>query len=55
MRRRRLLAGLLSTLLLTSSVSLVNPAPATAAGAGYWHTSGRQLLDANNDQTCTAA
>jgi endoglucanase len=27
---------------------LSSRAPASAAGAGYWHTNGRQLLDANN-------
>lgn len=48
MKRRSLLATLLSALLLTTLLSLVNSTPAVAAGTGYWHTSGRQLLDANN-------
>jgi endoglucanase len=47
-RRNALLAALLSALLLTGFVQFANPAPAAAAGAGYWHTNGRQLLDANN-------
>jgi len=48
MKRRSLLATLLSALLLTTLLSLVNSTPAVAAGTGYWHTNGRQLLDANN-------
>jgi endoglucanase len=59
--KRKMLATLLSALPLTSLVSLVSPAPAVAAGAGYWHTNGRQLLDAApavftlNGQACTVA
>jgi endoglucanase len=51
MKRGKLLASLLPALLMLALVPLLNlaaPAPAAAAGAGYWHTNGRQLLDANN-------
>lgn len=51
MRRRNALSALLSAVLVLALVPLVNlasPAPAAAAGEGYWHTNGRQLLDANN-------
>ncbi|MGH3992442.1 MAG: glycoside hydrolase family 5 protein, partial [Pseudonocardiaceae bacterium] len=36
--------------LLVAAAAIVAPTapPAAAAGEGYWHTSGRQLLDANN-------
>lgn len=41
-----ILTLVLATLLTTSFVS--SSAPARAAGSGYWHTSGAQILDANN-------
>jgi endoglucanase len=49
MKRRNALLAMLPALLLLAIVPFVNTAtPAAAAGAGYWHTNGRQLLDANN-------
>lgn len=45
--RRSLISTLVSALLLAVLVPLAGTA-AAAAGAGYWHTDGRQLLDANN-------
>ncbi len=49
MKRRNALLAMLPALLLLAIVPFVNSAtPAAAAGAGYWHTNGRQLLDANN-------
>lgn len=49
MSRRKALLALIPALLLLAVVPFVNTGtPAAAAGAGYWHTSGRQLLDANN-------
>jgi endoglucanase len=48
MKRRNLVLALLPTLLLALLVPFVNSAPAAAAGSGYWHTNGRQLLDSNN-------
>ncbi len=38
----------LPCLLLLLSVSLVLPKSIQAQGTGYWHTSGNQILDANN-------
>ncbi|MEP7336478.1 MAG: cellulase family glycosylhydrolase, partial [Acidobacteriota bacterium] len=39
----------LATILLITLVSvLVKPSSSNAAGAGYWHTNGNQILDANN-------
>jgi endoglucanase len=47
--RHTALLALLPALLVLALIPLINSAPpASAAGAGYWHTSGRQLLDANN-------
>lgn len=49
MTRRNALLALLPALLLLAVVPFVGSAPrAGAAGAGYWHTQGRQLLDASN-------
>jgi endoglucanase len=52
MKRRNLLLSLLPMLLVLALVPVISmtakPTPAAAAGAGYWHTNGRQLLDANN-------
>ena len=41
-------AILLVASILASVPTLSQPAPVAAAGAGYWHTSGRQVLDASN-------
>jgi endoglucanase len=47
--RRALLLALLPALLVLALIPLVQRAtPAAAAGEGYWHTNGRQLLDAAN-------
>ncbi|GAB3434560.1 cellulase family glycosylhydrolase [Flindersiella endophytica] len=47
--RRALLIALLPALLVLALIPFVQHAkPAAAAGAGYWHTNGRQLLDAAN-------
>src|SRR5688572_21304171 len=49
--KRKSLLTLLSAVLFLALVplaNLANPTPAAAAGEGYWHTNGRQLLDANN-------
>jgi endoglucanase len=48
MKRRNVALSLIPALLLALLVPFVHTAPAAAAGAGYWHTDGRQLLDANN-------
>lgn len=48
MKRRKVAFSLIPALLLALLVPLVHTAPASAAGAGYWHTNGRQLLDSNN-------
>ncbi|MDQ3785798.1 MAG: cellulase family glycosylhydrolase [Actinomycetota bacterium] len=48
MKRRNVAFTLIPALLLALLVPLVHTAPAAAAGTGYWHTNGRQLLDANN-------
>jgi endoglucanase len=40
---------LVSALAATLVSAVARPAPAWAAGEGYWHTSGRQLLDAQNN------
>jgi endoglucanase len=49
MTRRKALLALIPTLLALVLVPIIRSAPnADAAGAGYWHTNGRQLLDANN-------
>src|ERR1035437_2615419 len=46
---RSRLAGFAAALLLAVSFAVATgPSPAVAAGAGYWHTSGRQILDASN-------
>jgi endoglucanase len=34
--------------MLATIPGLTRPAPVAAAGTGYWHTSGRQILDSNN-------
>jgi len=47
MKRRNTVFAVL-TALLAMLTPVVNATPAAAAGAGYWHTNGRQLLDANN-------
>jgi endoglucanase len=49
MNRRKILLAVLPLVLLAALVPIIRSAPpAAAAGAGYWHTNGRQLLDANN-------
>jgi endoglucanase len=48
MKRRNAALTLIPALVLALLVPLVHAAPAAAAGTGYWHTDGRQLLDANN-------
>src|SRR5919197_3922091 len=49
MTRRKALLALIPTLLALVLVPIIRSAPnAAAAGAGYWHTNGKQLLDANN-------
>jgi endoglucanase len=40
--------ALLLALVLVPLVGLASAKPASAAGTGYWHASGSQLLDANN-------
>lgn len=45
LRRTRLVPIIVAVLLALALVQ-ATPRPAGAAGAGYWHTSGRQLLDA---------
>jgi endoglucanase len=48
-RRRIALLAVIPTLLALVLVPIIRSAPAAeAAGTGYWHTSGKQLLDANN-------
>jgi endoglucanase len=44
----RRIVALLLALTLLPLVGLAAARPASAAGAGYWHTNGRQLLDSNN-------
>jgi endoglucanase len=46
--RTRLAFLFLPLVLIVSIVQL--PAATTAAGTGFWHTNGRQILDANNQQ-----
>jgi endoglucanase len=49
MTRRKALLALIPVLLAIVLVPIMRSAPpAAAAGAGYWHTNGKQLLDANN-------
>lgn len=48
MKRRNVAFALIPALLLALLVPFVHTAPAAAAGSGYWHTDGRQLLDADN-------
>lgn len=51
MKRRHALLALLPALLVMAVLPFVAPATtpvANAAGTGYWHTSGRQLLDSAN-------
>ena len=45
---RRLAAVLAALLLPLVAGQVVRPLTAEAAGAGYWHTSGNQILDAND-------
>lgn len=49
---RKILLSLLPALLVFAlvpfAVLTAKPTPAAAAGAGYWHTNGKQLLDSNN-------
>jgi endoglucanase len=47
---RRRFAVLAASALVLASVAVAPSVPQTAqaAGAGYWHTSGRQILDSNN-------
>ena len=48
MPRRNAAFALVPALLLALLVPFVHTAPAMAAGSGYWHTDGRQLLDADD-------
>jgi endoglucanase len=48
MTMARRIVALLLALTLLPLVGLASAGPASAAGAGYWHTNGRQLLDSNN-------
>jgi len=48
MKRRNALPVLLAALLVAVLAPFVHSGPAAAAGTGYWHTNGRQLLDSNN-------
>ena len=51
---RRVAGALIAALIMVLTGAVVQPAtasptaPAAAAGTGYWHTSGRDILDANN-------
>jgi endoglucanase len=47
MKRRNTVFAVLAAL-LAMLTPVVNATSAAAVGAGYWHTNGRQLLDANN-------
>jgi len=48
--RRRLgwVAAIVLLVGVVAAVPLARPASVQAAGAGYWHTSGRQILDSSN-------
>jgi endoglucanase len=46
--KRRNAVFVVLTALLAMLTPVVVATPAAAAGAGYWHTNGRQLLDSNN-------
>ncbi|MCQ0010413.1 hypothetical protein [Actinomadura madurae] len=46
LRRGRILLIVLAALLALVSVPAAPETARAAAGTGYWHTSGRQLLDA---------
>src|SRR5688572_29984637 len=46
----RLFLITLSIVLISSYLSLGQPSPVMAAGAGFWHTSGNKILDSNNQQ-----
>jgi endoglucanase len=48
--RRRLgwVAAIVLLIGVVAAVPLARPASVQAAGAGYWHTSGRQILDSSN-------
>ena len=50
LRSRFALAGavLLVASMLATIPALTRPAQVSAAGSGYWHTSGREILDSNN-------
>jgi hypothetical protein len=48
---RRILIALMTLLVaaaLSVAYSTLKPIAASAAGAGFWHTSGTQILDSNN-------
>src|SRR5258708_3970731 len=47
-RWRRPLAVLVAVVLAVGVTIAVRHAPAQAAGAGFWHTSGNEILDTNN-------
>jgi endoglucanase len=47
MVRMRLIAAMTSVALVIGALGVL-PSGVAAAGAGYWHTSGRQILDSNN-------
>ena len=42
------LSGRLSGTLTRPATATVKNAASAAAGSGYWHTSGRDILDSNN-------
>ena len=46
--RTRVVVLLVVCALLASAVSAIFATAARAAGGGYWHTSGREILDSNN-------
>jgi endoglucanase len=49
MSKRKILLAMLPLALLAALVPMIRSAPpAEAAGTGYWHTNGKQILDSNN-------
>src|ERR1051326_6100364 len=44
------LGAALAFIQLTPKPATATPKPALAAGTGYWHTSGSQILDSNNQR-----
>src|SRR5690349_4132724 len=47
-RAKKLIPLVAVALCAAVSTVAIMSTPASAAGAGYWHTNGRQILDANN-------